>query len=434
MSIFVLLLFLILCLLVLFNSEHFTDLQTYMMGNQKEPIIVTNANKCLFVVSFQLPHGRIVPLSNLSGNVITVGYQDDAALTLFKQLCIMLNMDVSRFGFTKTNDCSACKIFIVHKYLNDPFISVLDNAFFSIYSYNNLNVHKFKFFFPYLGLEYVDMRVYLPKHHNFLRVQKLITNPLVIESNEVQTTPEANFYSRYIETFQQENKGSIVYGTTTNMKIDTLEEVGPLQKIAIYANQIDGMDIFEKDIIIIGKQTDSRENGVYIVESNTTFIVLRNWIEVDVPARDVLPVDMIHTYFVKFFPYPVYNGMFYKFVRQKTIGTFSHYDHNHLVFKVLEKKLSSECTFSTDCPYYSKNKNYKNKRGGCHNGYCEFPIGYLDGNPYCYNCNNIHDPRCCDDQKNRDLYPDLLSPDYAFEMDEFERENKMLTRNIKWHF
>ena len=81
------------------------------------------------------------------------------------------------------------------------------------------------------------------------------------------------------------------------------------------------------------------------------------------------------------------------------------------------------CKKNNDCPFYKKNKNYKNNRGGCIKGYCEMPLNVkriryklYDKNtkPFCYNCNNILQGDCCEDQKNRKLYPNLKSPDYAF--------------------
>ena len=63
-------------------------------------------------------------------------------------------------------------------------------------------------------------------------------------------------------------------------------------------------------------------------------------------------------------------------------------------------------------------------------GYCEMPtnvkrIGFreYDKNipPFCYNCNNPTEFECCEEQKDRDLYPNLKSPDYMFENDTNDR-------------
>lgn len=77
-----------------------------------------------------------------------------------------------------------------------------------------------------------------------------------------------------------------------------------------------------------------------------------------------------------------------------------------------------------ECPFYKKNLNYPNEKGGAKFGRCELPLGMkllgfryysLDElySPYCYNCDkNSKIDRCCDKQKN---------PDYAFSGDTEER-------------
>lgn len=90
------------------------------------------------------------------------------------------------------------------------------------------------------------------------------------------------------------------------------------------------------------------------------------------------------------------------------------------------------CRTDNECPFFQANKNYLNVRGGCHNGYCEMPIGvrrlsfrkYVLNDqsfPYCHQCKDPRDPNCCEAQKDRTAYPHLKSPDVAFPMDHFER-------------
>lgn len=93
-----------------------------------------------------------------------------------------------------------------------------------------------------------------------------------------------------------------------------------------------------------------------------------------------------------------------------------------------------------DCPYYKANDNYPNTFGGIidKEGLCELPInmknvGYTgyskikDDIPLCYNCkyNNIGNGTlgyCCEDQlTNKDVYKNLMGPDYAFAGDKQER-------------
>jgi len=95
---------------------------------------------------------------------------------------------------------------------------------------------------------------------------------------------------------------------------------------------------------------------------------------------------------------------------------------------------------SQECPYNESNKNYPNNFGKLSGDFCELPnnmklIGYRnfskDPNylPVCYNCEpnkrlfaNKTLGFCCDDQKNKSLYPNLVTPDYAFKNDEELRE------------
>lgn len=89
------------------------------------------------------------------------------------------------------------------------------------------------------------------------------------------------------------------------------------------------------------------------------------------------------------------------------------------------------CESNSECPFYQSNKNYPNFKGGCDNGFCQFPIGIkriayrlYDINktkPLCYGCHGTNYGDCCQEQKDRTKYPNLISPDYAYPLDSFER-------------
>jgi hypothetical protein len=88
------------------------------------------------------------------------------------------------------------------------------------------------------------------------------------------------------------------------------------------------------------------------------------------------------------------------------------------------------CVHDTECPFFQANKNYPNYRGGCIDGRCEMPIGVQSISyqkydqqykPVCHRCKTSNNAYCCDDQKDRKIYPQLTTPDYAFELDFFER-------------
>jgi len=84
------------------------------------------------------------------------------------------------------------------------------------------------------------------------------------------------------------------------------------------------------------------------------------------------------------------------------------------------------CKKNSECPFYRKNKNYPNNRGGCISGWCEMPVGIKQVSPrfaekktsaYCYNCKKDTNT-CCSEQKN---YKNTSSPDYIFKDDFIKR-------------
>jgi hypothetical protein len=81
------------------------------------------------------------------------------------------------------------------------------------------------------------------------------------------------------------------------------------------------------------------------------------------------------------------------------------------------------CEKNEDCPYFKSNTNYPNERGGCKDGFCEFPVGvkrlgftkYDDtclNTPLCYECKDTTNLDCCKNSKK---------PDYVFANDSKDR-------------
>lgn len=109
------------------------------------------------------------------------------------------------------------------------------------------------------------------------------------------------------------------------------------------------------------------------------------------------------------------------------------------------------CKTDHECPFYQANKNYPNTRGGCIEGKCEMPVNvgnvghhFMDKKqPICYNCKKIGNNKnckgeecnmCCEEQKNRHLYPELATPDFAYYNDYTKRviyNDQLKQRNLK---
>lgn len=93
------------------------------------------------------------------------------------------------------------------------------------------------------------------------------------------------------------------------------------------------------------------------------------------------------------------------------------------------------CVTNTECPFYLKNKNYTNERGGCNNGYCELPVGikrlsyreydknFTEANyPRCHGCGVNDGIDCCKKQEQKNK---KKGPNYVFMND---NEDKRLSR------
>lgn len=107
-----------------------------------------------------------------------------------------------------------------------------------------------------------------------------------------------------------------------------------------------------------------------------------------------------------------------------------------------------------ECPFFRSNRNYVNRLGGVNpdGDFCEMPInakrvGYrfvsVDPvhRPWCYNCRIGADGNpgtigpCCEEQRNKQLYPNLVGPDYAFQGDQLERGQQwaeLADRGLHW--
>ncbi len=114
------------------------------------------------------------------------------------------------------------------------------------------------------------------------------------------------------------------------------------------------------------------------------------------------------------------------------------------------------CLRDEECLFTDANKNYPNQYGRCNKlhdnkgkdfGYCQLPLGmqqlgyhyhvpydkYPKYQPLCYNCKSVNKSdkakpmtkldTCCEEQKDRNKYPHLKSPDYAFLNDITSRIN-----------
>lgn len=126
--------------------------------------------------------------------------------------------------------------------------------------------------------------------------------------------------------------------------------------------------------------------------------------------------------------------------RYRCFGSIEDNVSNHDKCKATGGYWDKPVQRSEECPFYQGNKNFVNRLGGVHpdGQFCEMPVGtkrigyrYISPDPahkpWCYNCRIGADGNpgsagpCCDEQLNKQLYPNLAGPDYMFPGDALER-------------
>ena len=183
----------------------------------------------------------------------------------------------------------------------------------------------------------------------------------------------------------------------------------------VYSDKVNNIPLKNDNLFKLSGQVRDEQNGLYRVLS------------VSNKQSVLLKLDKVKLNNLNEIGYSCYNN---PSIKSKT-ACESEYDELGNVKRV-KTYWDKPCEAHTDCPFYQANKNYKNYRGGCVDGRCEFPIGIkavsyrlydTTSKPVCHNCNveEANTPFCCEEQNNKKKYPKLLGADYAFELDNFER-------------
>lgn len=201
------------------------------------------------------------------------------------------------------------------------------------------------------------------------------------------------------------------------LKIDNLdgfyEHIN--RTLTIKGDIINGIQLATGMIVILKGQNREEENGTYLVTRAQKY------------GESVLTKDDVTKQLkdLKPYAYVCYGDQSLKSKQQCE----SPFDGTGKI-KRLKTYWDRPCLQNDECPFYQSNKNYKNYRGGCIDGRCEMPIGVepvsyrmynKTSQPSCHGCMDPTNTKCCEEQKNKNIYPYLSTPDYAFELDQFER-------------
>lgn len=221
-------------------------------------------------------------------------------------------------------------------------------------------------------------------------------------------------------------------------KLQILEQYASSPKISTHVNgdydrrkrilsieNLDGLNIVIQsgDIVRLTNQSREEENGVYKVISDpyTLPLILEKQ---EIGSESNTKEESTHSEPPRFDfvcygdPYAINKGL----CQSKLDETGN--------LKKAPTFWDKPCEKNDECPFFQKNDRYPNYRGGCNDGFCEFPLGVQrfswrkynpETLPICRGCppDNL---RCCGSKKPNGE----LNTDYVFELDFHERRNGII--------
>ena len=463
---------------------------THFLIDQKVLTVHNEDQKCLLFIKSK-DSLRDESLLNVINNKGTIGYINDVDLLLLKMLCLTMGIDsdlvanlCTKVSFPKTDkitnrffDNNNISCLILYSTLGDTQVcpEKFDPNFkMDFLQYEGVfDIDKLKFLMPYCNISNIDLSLSFPTRfvsdkpvRQCISFDMLLCGPPNIEQDDslglelnnilvrFSDSDTINFYTMYLNFYKQ----TIHYINGVNQHIQDRDSLPILeqfedgfedgtiditavenvdgfydhskQTFTIPSGNIDGIPLIRNSRISLTLQDRDEENGNYFVEqSSDRQAILQRSSALKDPKKDDPTRD------------PRYEC--YGFQSIKSRGQCeSNFDEMGQP-KKQKTYWDRRCEVNEDCPFYQSNKNYKNYFGGCNDGYCQMPVGVKrvsytkydpQSKPMCYNCKDQADPYCCDEQNDRNAYPELVSPDYAFPLDSYERMKQMAQNAAKWYY
>jgi hypothetical protein len=420
-----------------------------------------------------------IPTKSFTDDNVVIGYTNDIDILFIKQVMTSYKdiapsytlkaIDIpDQYNVIDKSVFSNNKIdtLFIFETLESPVMTkkIDANMKLEVWDYaDNVDIHKIKVLSPFIRRKNIDFSIHFPQIRGKLDIVSgvfvfdniiVINEKMLDEQNlslelknivQLYNKPDLiNFYEQYFkvttvskdfartkndfytkrDTMQILEQFKDVDGIDTkdfifdiNQNVNGFYETHT-HSFFVYSNMINGIPLQKNNFIKFSQQIREDQNGIYKVESvtNKQSILIR-----------LNPLEE----------------------HDKTNNTRSEpgylcYNHQDITSKAACESPFDEmgntkrnvtywdkpCEKHTDCPFYQSNKNYQNYRGGCIDGRCEMPLGVKNvayrlydkaQKPLCHNCES-DEPFCCEEQKDKNKYSQLKGPDYAFEIDEFERK------------
>lgn len=435
-----------------------TDVYSVLTNKQSIPLAVTivpDVKVLLFVKTRKA--GEDLTLSNYLLSSKQILYTSKNALEIGKAIiqCSNINIDNVVFKYADRFDPQSSYLYIMFDHITNLKFNANDRV--DVISYEECDINKIKVLIPYGYFKNIDMRTYFQSNLDTeFSVRRCLAIDYVIVQNLKKVTNHnldkfsyqirsmlvngqnydvVNYYTRYIDfipitidfirksnkhlqergimpILEQFSADEVLLAPKTNIEgfFDSASQI--LIVSSLYIEKVPGIVGMS---IHLQNQSRQEENGRYKVERVLTReLVLKKTSSTNTPHTD-----------------PRYDAQYVcygdPYIKSAALCNSKRNEVNEP--KQYETKWDKPCTTNDECPFYQANKNYKNYRGGCVDGYCEFPLGIRrisfreydrSSEPVCHGCNK-NTILCCNEQKDKTLYPHLRSPDYVFELDEYER-------------
>lgn len=451
------------------TTLHLQDAFTYFLSNNHR------THRMLSIVGieryFYLIRPLDVPAKDMFEDNVIIGYTTDVQRELLKVIYQSLRQDVRvplyQLKRIHTTESISKSLFTNQKIDLLATFSALDaqqpmipqEVKIDISDYGEkIDIHKLVTTIPFVKKVNVDFSIYFPQLRgkraqvkqvlcfDILAYGKPYLEQLNVKGemqnilNLVQSPETINYYAQFFDIFPTshtfarkfndftQRRGSLqileqFVASPTHFKYVSKSNVSGYydsntQRFMISGDTIDTIPLTKGMFVTFTKQERTDQNGTYIVTS----------------------VSPHESYLIK--SSSAANAKNMPASTQFEAG-YLCYDHPELSSKALcdsmyepngalKKKKTywdKPCEKHSDCPFYQANKTYPNYRGGCIDGRCEMPIGVQQvsyrlydkdaSTPFCHECIDLLNPKCCSSQ---------ATPNYAFELDEFERRASNNTR------
>lgn len=362
---------------------------------------------------------------------------------------------------SKTFEDNGIDVLFVYEALDsDNMTKKIDkNMKLEVWDYaHTVDIHKIKVSLPLVKTKNIDFSMFLPQLKGKLDIVSSVLafdNIIMINNKDVKNKKIAtelqqlvhifnkpeyiNVYERYFpivpiatllaskknDFLLQRDNRQILEQFDTSTKPFTFEPTHNVngfydsntKRFYVYSDSIEGVPLKTGNHFILSKQVIEEHNAVYkVLAVGSKQSILEK-------VKDLTPTNKGNT------PKPLSPG--YLCYNRPDITSKASCESAYDIEGNKKKQRTywdKPCEKHTDCPFYQANKNYQNYRGGCIDGRCEMPLGIQAvsyrlydkdiSKPICHNCKT---PYCCHEQNDKSKYPMLNGPDYAFELDEFER-------------